>query len=171
VSGLNQTRKLRITILALAVLIAGGFLVLQGNADSSAPKLAKSYTNDTHHFSLMMPADFAASILPASDDVGEMVILQNAEADGVQIIITPWDEGVDALTPERIANDTGHTPTDAQPIEIPNGAGLSFHSDNDAFDGAASDIWFVHEGTLFQLTTYARLEPLLHAVFATWRFF
>ena len=170
-SGLNQTGKFRITVFALAALIAGGFLVLQSNADTSTPKLVKSYTNDTYRFSLMMPADFAATIVLASDDVGETVVLQNSAAEGVQIIVAPWDEDAQALTAERITQDTGLTATNVQPIAIPGGVGLSFNSNNDAFDAASSDIWLVHDGNVYQLTTYTRLEPLLHAMFATWRFF
>jgi hypothetical protein len=168
----SQPKALGTTISVLAILFAGGFLVHQAQSDASTPQLTKSYTNDTYRFSLMMPADFAATAGTEIDpNASTTVLLQNRAGDGVQILISPWDEPTSALTAERVTQDTGLTVTNAKPIAIPGGVGLSFNSDNDAFDGASSDIWFVHDGNVYELTTYARLDPLLHAMFATWRSF
>ena len=168
----SQPKTLGIAISVLAVLIAGGFLVHQVHSDESKPQLTKSYTNDTYRFSLMMPAGFATTEGTELDpNASTTVLLQNRAGDGVQILISLWDEPASALTPERVTQDTELTVTNAQPIAIPGGVGISFNSDNDAFDGASSDIWFVHDGTVYELTTYARLDPLLHAMFATWRFY
>ena len=120
----------------------------------------------------MMPADFTATAGTEIDpNASTTVLLQSRAVDGVQILISPWDEPASALTAERVTQDTGLTVSNVEPIAIPGGVGLSFDSDNDAFNGASSDIWFVHDGTVYELTTYARLDPLLRAMFATLRFF
>ena len=61
---------------------------------------------------------------------------------------------------------------DDQILEIGNNyKGVAFRSDNAAFDGDSREVWFVFKGNLFQISTYARLDPLLKAMFATWKFF
>jgi hypothetical protein len=105
----------------------------------------------------MMPADFSATEGSEIDpNASTTVLLQSRAGDGVQILISPWDEPASALTAERVTQDTGLTVTNVEPIAIPGGVGLSFNSNNDAFDGASSDIWFVHTGNVYELTTYGR---------------
>jgi hypothetical protein len=59
----------------------------------------------------------------------------------------------------------------AQLVEVgPNYVGLAFKSDNQAFDGASREVWFVFRGNLYQISTYAWLDPLLQAIFKTWQF-
>ena len=120
---------LAVVILAAAIFIASHY---------SLP--LKTYTESTYRFSVMIPADFTATegteIDPAASTT---VLLQNRAGDGVQILISPWDEPASALTSERFTTDTGLTVTDPQAIKISAATGLTFKSDNPAFDGAASE--------------------------------
>jgi hypothetical protein len=49
--------------------------------------------------------------------------------------------------------------------------GLTFKSDDPAFDGAASEAWFVARGNVYQLSTYVRDDAVLKGILASWSFF
>ena len=134
---------------------------------SSQAAPTKVYTNTVYGFSLRMPATFTATegtgIDPAASTT---ILLQNSAADGVQINISPWDEPASALTSARITKDTGLTVKDPQPIALNGATGLTFESNNPAFNGASSEAWFIAGGNIYQMSTYAaecvreRLWPL-----------
>jgi len=136
------------------------------------PDLTQPYKNDHFHFSLMMPAGFTAAETD-SDGGGKTIVLQDTSDNGIQITVTPFDENIHSLTEERIHQDVPDLAiTDPQPVDIgDNDTGLAFESDNPAFDGASRDVWFVFRGNLYQISTYKRLDPLLKAMFSTWKFF
>jgi hypothetical protein len=176
----------RIVLAVLAIAVACGaiaYFVYQPHKTSSAQVLVqqipqidystvamtKPYSNDTYKFSLMMPADFTAT--EGTSDASTTILLQNRSGDGVQILILPWDEPAGAFTAERITKSTGLSVTDTQPIKIKGATGLTFKSDNPAFDGATSEGWFTYGGNLYEISTYDRLDPLLKKIFATWKFF
>ena len=98
---------------------------------------------------------------------------QGGRSDGVQIIVSPFSEDLHALTQDRIHQDVPDMKiSEPQPVEIgANYTGLAFKSDNDAFNGASREVWFVLRGNLYQISTYDRLDPLLKKIFATWKFF
>ncbi len=56
-------------------------------------------------------------------------------------------------------------------LTLSGATGLTFKSNNDAFDGASSDAWVVYRGRLYQLTTYAHDDALLKRLLASWTFF
>ena len=149
-------------ILAVIALIAW----FSAHPSNSLPQ---TYRNNTYRFSLMMPVDFTATEGTESD-ASTTIVLQDRTGHGVQILISPWDEPAAALTPERITKSTGLTVTDEQPINITGATGLTFKSDNPAFDGATSEAWFIHGGNVFQISTYARDDALLKSVLGSWAF-
>ena len=142
------------------------------DAPYELPKLTKSYRNAAYGFSLRMPDDFSAQEL--HDEFGDTVLLQNDKGEGIQILISPFDEdaGGYTLTEERIRQDISDILiSEAQPVEVGNNyKGLAFKSDNDAFGGASREVWFVFNGSLYQISTYERFDPLLKAIFGTWNF-
>ncbi len=141
--------------------------------DYSTVLLTKPYQNDQLKFSLSIPGNFEARQL-ADDGLGATTILLEStdRADGVQIIVSPFDEDLHELTAERIKLDVpGLAISDPQPVEIgENYKGLAFKSNNEAFDGASREVWFVFRGNLYQISTYDRLDPLLKKIFSTWKF-
>lgn len=146
---------------------------ITAGADTSG--LTQEYRNATYRFSLRVPAGYTAQELPGAGGAGETVVLSSKNGDGIQIAISPFDEDTGqgyTLTRERILKDLpGLTITQEQPIDIgDNYRGLAFLGDNQAFGGASREAWFVFDGNLYQISTYARLDDLLKAIFATWQF-
>ena|SRR3989344_3664108 len=135
--------------------------------------LTKEYKNDTYRFSLSIPDDFSAQELPADDTGARTVALQDAKGNGIQILITPYPDDTKVITADDVRSSIPDMKvTDDQVVEIGNDyRGVAFKSDNDAFGGASREVWFVFRGNLYQISTYARLDALLQAIFGTWKFY
>src|SRR3989344_8455433 len=106
----NGMKKLLIIAIVLAVL--GGLAYLfspnslfstpdASSTDSAvnSAALTKEYKNDTYGFSLKMPESFEATEIQNQGDtseggvsLGTTVVLQNKTGDGIQIVISPFDE-------------------------------------------------------------------------------
>lgn len=163
-----------IGLAALVFLGVGAFVLYSPQVPTGAdkepfvlPPMGERYTNDTHRFSFAVPQGFAMREFEGT------VVVENERGEGIQIVITSIDEDIPVLTKERIEADIPDLAVaEPQPVEVGEGrAGLAFKSDNEAFDGASREVWFVFDGQLYQISTYERLDPLLQAIFQTWQFF
>lgn len=174
-------RGYAIVALILAVIFSvWAFLVsgktVQPTEISGAPyegaPLQANYENKTFKFSLRMPDGFSAQELPIDDTGANTVVLQNEKGEGIQIRISPFDD-IPVLTADMIRSDIPDMKiSDEEAVTIgPGHTGIAFLSDNEAFEGASREVWFVFRGNLYQISTYARLDTLLKAMFATWKFF
>jgi hypothetical protein len=186
----------RIVLAVLAIAVACGaiaYFVYQPHRQASAPSvqtaaaaqalpqidystvaMTKSYSNDAYKFSLSMPENFTASETPPDDSGATIILLENPDrTDGVQITVSPFTEDLHTLTQDRIHQEVPDMKiTEPQPVQIgANYTRLAFKSDNQAFYGASREVWFVFRGNLYQISTYDRLDPLLKAIFSTWKFF
>lgn len=176
--------KKLVAVVVVVIIAVGAYVAYRavGGTESSAevqyvvPTLSKDYVNQTYGFALKMPEDFAPQEVAAQDGFeGTTILLQNTKGDGIQIVISPFDEDTGsgyALSQERILKDIPDMKmSDVQPVEVgQNYKGLAFKSDNDAFGGSSRAVWFVFKGNLYQINTYERLDNLLQAMFGTWQF-
>ncbi len=137
-----------------------------------APALGPMYTNKKYGFSVQMPNDFKVQELPGDDATSQTVLLQNTKGDGVQILITKYPDTAMLTGDDVRSNIPDMRVVQEQVVNIgPDYRGVAFMSDNDAFAGASREVWFVFHGNLYQISTYARLDPLLKSMFITWKFF
>lgn len=134
------------------------------------PALTKTYLNDEHRFSLSMPEDFIAHETQIGGATS--IALESPRGDGVQILVSPFDEDIQALTEDRIRADLPDLAiVEPQTVEIGSQhTGIAFRSDNEEFGGTSREVWFVFRKNLYQISTYEHLDPLLQAIFATWQF-
>jgi len=175
----TTTRSIALGAGVALVIIAGFFgwqyFAAQGPVDSpevaegpyQVPPMAGGYTNDVYRFSFSLPQSFSVR------EMEGVVVIENAAGDGVQVLITPIEEDIPNLTAEIIQTDIPDLAVrEPEVVEIGEGrTGLAFLSDNEAFDGASREVWFVFGGSLYQISTYERLDPLVQAIFRTWEFF
>ena len=126
----------------------------------------KKYENQIHGFSFKIPEGYTVR------EADSTILIEDNKSNGVQILMTPIDEDIPVLTEDMIHADIPDMIiSDTQTIEIgENRTGLAFKSDNEAFDGASREVWFVWNGFLYQISTYETLDPLLKSIFATWEF-
>jgi hypothetical protein len=155
------------------------FVPAGGRAHSAAaaapfvvPPIQNEYTNDTLGFSVGLPDGFTAQEFEDEETKSRTIVLQDAQGNGIQILATPFPEDLKVLDAARIQRDIPDMKiSDVQSVEIgANHTGIAFMSDNEAFEGASREVWFVFRGTLYQISTYARLDSLLQSMFGTWKF-
>jgi hypothetical protein len=163
-----EIRKVAAGVLVLGVLV-GLAIVLSPLSPGT-----HEYRNYPYRFALTLPTALTATELPAGAADTETILFQNNAADGVQLMIWPYDEP-QGITPVDI-EQTGLTISDAVPLTftgVPGyeATGYTFKSNNDAFGGASSDAWFVYRGSLYQFSTYTRDDALLKRLLASWTFF
>lgn len=134
--------------------------------------LAHEYRNSEFGFSLQMPDGFHAQELPGDENGGRTIVLQNDAGEGIQIYISAYPDDTKVLSASDVrASIPDMHVSDEQVVQIgANYTGVAFKSDNDAFGGESREVWFVFRGTLYQISTYARLDGLLQAMFASWKF-
>lgn len=146
---------------------AGEGTLAEANEPYQVPPMAGEYQNDEYRFSFSLPQGFAAREMQGA------VVVEDAEGNGIQIVITPIEDDIPQMTEERIRADIPDLSVrEPEVVEVGDGrTGLAFLSDNEAFNGASREVWFVFDGHLYQISTYARLDPLIQAIFRTWEFF
>ncbi len=141
------------------------------------PALTKEYSNTEYRFSLKTPQDFTAREMNV--DGVTTIVFENSITEGIQISISKFDEkslvlenGVKVFdVPFIQKNIQDMKILDAQPIEVGSGyRGVAFKSDNEAFDSASREVWFVFQSNLYQISTYERFDELLKDMFASWKF-
>lgn len=140
--------------------------------DYVVPPMEADYTNEQFRFALTLPQGFTATQLPF-DGKGTPVVLQDVAGNGIQIYVTENVGNVRVLREQDIKKQIPDMQVlNAQEVEVGNDhKGLAFLSDNEAYGGASREVWFVFQGNLYQISTYARLDNLLQAMFTTWKFF
>lgn len=139
----------------------------------TVPPLGDIYKNDEFRFSLSLPEGFTAREFAEEGATGKTVILEDVKGNGIQILVTPFPSAPQDLTADMVKQDIPDLEvTDVQAVEVgANSRGIAFKSDNSAFGGASREVWFVFRGNLYQISTYARLDTFLQAMFGTWKFF
>lgn len=150
-------------------------------SDYVVPELADNYRNSEYKFSLTMPEGFRSSELPADEGGGKAIIFQDDAGNGIQIYVTPFSGTQKILTADDIRRDIPDMQVEnVQDVEVGSDyRGVAFMSDNDAYGGSSREVWFIFCGSqraqsscnLYQISTYARLDNLLQAMFGTWKFF
>jgi len=139
----------------------------------TVPPLANTYKNDEFRFSLSVPDGFTAREMEEEGATAKTIIMQDVNGNGIQILVTPFPDAPQDLTADMVKQDIPDMKvTDVQTVEIgANSRGIAFKSDNEAFGGASREVWFFFRGNLYQISTYAHLDPLMQAMFGTWKFF
>jgi len=189
-------KKFIIIVLIIGVIAGGGYVLSNKKIGSSAPGTnaasvwekgvegspvsaetltagnSKSFKDTARGFSFLYPKRLDATTFPDGNS-GDIVLVQSPEkGEGFQILITPYGEGGSNLTAEMIQAEIPDLKiSDAQELLLgESGKGVAFISDNDSFAGNSREVWFVYGGNLYQISTYARLDPLLQSVLGTWKF-
>jgi hypothetical protein len=128
----------------------------------------RRYTNDTYHFSLVYPEELKVLEYAESGDARTVTFEEVEGKKGFQVYISAYPD--DQITQERIQRDTRNTlegtPQEAMVGDI---RALIFFSRNPLF-GRMREVWFIKNGYLFEVTTYADQDTWLAGIMQTWRF-
>ena len=132
------------------------------------------FSDPRYGFSLDHPASWRHSNVQDDEYGGEVFLFEGPGAgEGFQIFLSPFDEPLDVLTPERIREDVPAIAIENPQVVVVGQGGqfraLIFFS-NDESLGRTREVWFIHEGYLYQLTVPAGRDAEIARVMGTWEF-
>jgi len=132
------------------------------------PTGAREYRSAEYNFSLLYPEDL--KVAEHSEGGGATTItFQNTKTvAGFQIFIVPYGES--QVSEERFKLDEPSGIRESlAPITIDGAIGASFFSNN-LMLGATREVWFVHGGYLYEVSTLRSLDTWLGQILKTWEF-
>ncbi len=140
------------------------------------------YINPNFAFSFLPPTGYTVATFRDNDTSGSAVttVLLQAKAgadkqannNGLQILISAWDETPEALTVARIQKDIPTMKiTNSSTRDIKNiGTVIEFESNNANFSGKSYETWFVAHNDLYQISTYSENRGVVSEILSTWNF-
>lgn len=142
------------------------------SATSSAQRIIpdswKEYRNDTFHFSVAHPFDIDIEEFKESIDTATILFEQQGEPVGFQVFVVPYAEK--ELSQARIKQDIpSGIQKNTKSVTIDGVQAISFESEDD-FLGETREVWIIHNGLLYEITTSLSLDTWLQSILATWRF-
>lgn len=126
------------------------------------------YRNQRFEFVAFYPQELA--VKEVSEKGGAMTItFENEQAgEGFQVFALPYSGT--QVSEERFRQDVPsgvrNSPKD---LRVAGAVATAFYSEDSAL-GETYEIWFLHEGFLYELTTLKSLEPLLNTLAERWQF-
>ena len=128
------------------------------------------YADAAFHFSFSYPPELRVEAW--QDGAARTIRGRNAaKTIGFQIVIMPIGGNDTAITPSRIARDMPDVAfREPEHVRIPgSGKGLAFYATDRKF-GESFQAWFIRDGRLFQISSYAPHAALVRGVLASWTF-
>jgi hypothetical protein len=128
----------------------------------------KKYINTDRGFSLVYPKDLNFEEVKEGGTRRTLVFSDKAEEKSFQIYFTPYD--LEYITQSKILEDVS-SGRFTQPTEVViNGKikALVFFSTTNF--GEMREIWFIHKGYLYEITTFKELDLWLSEILKTWEF-
>jgi hypothetical protein len=166
-----------IAITLILAITALYYVALPRNSNGQSvpptvPAALLEYTNDAFGFSLVYPEDLQVSTFDEGDGAST-IVFQNVGgpdggARGFQIFVVPYGAG-QMHDDQPLTQELPSIRTELQEITIDGASGVAFYSATEAL-GDTHEIWFIHEGSLYEVTTLRVLEPWLSEIMQTWQF-
>jgi len=140
-------------------------------ATRSIPDGATLYENKHFGFSLLYPEELQVKEFDEKNGSWTIVFEDAVMQKGFQIFILPYYE--EEITMERIQMDVQgggiREPKEALIGDDGNVCALIFWSDGSIL-GETREVWFIHDGLLYEVTAPAELDVWLAEIMKTWRF-
>lgn len=165
---------------ALSMLYVPGIQNLAENGNANVTKMRTGvsgavdtknarYTNKFYGFSILYPIDLTQKEFDEGNDAMTIVFQKPDEERGFQIFIVPFSG--EQITQERIRSDLNGSPlNNAQEIILPGNIRAVHFESESATLGETSEVWFIHNGFLYEFTTYKPLDSMLAEVMQTLTF-
>jgi type II secretory pathway pseudopilin PulG len=135
---------------------------------SMAPSETSEYRNTHYDFALSYPKDLVMKEYDEGSGVRTITFENPDNGFGFQIFIKPYTERQVNSEVFTIDESSG-VMKDPKPIIVGGVKGTEFYGHNDQMDDTR-EIWFIHEGYLFEVYTYKPLDSWLMVIMKTWRF-
>lgn len=134
-----------------------------------APAGQKEYANSQYHVSVFYPQELSVTEYTEASGAHTISFENTDGSRGFQVYVVPYPDA--QITKSRILLDTHNTATETpQEIVLANGThALIFFSNGGAL-GKVREVWFLHGGFLYEVTTYADLDSWLSDILKTLTF-
>ena len=134
----------------------------------TAPAGSKEYRNTQYRFSFFYPDDLTQSSYDEGGGATTVVFQNPGEALGFQIFIVPYTNA--QITTQRFQEDEPSGVRDSVSATAIDGVqAVSFYGSSPSL-GDTAEIWFIHNGYLFEVTTLKTSASWLSSIMATWQF-
>jgi hypothetical protein len=138
------------------------------NDDRTVPTGMREYRSTEYHFSLFYPQELTVNAYNNGGGVATITFQNPDEGEGFQIFITPYGES--QVSDARFKQDEPSGVRESLTnVSVDGAVGAAFYS-TDASLGATREIWFVHNGFLYELTTLKPLDSWLSHILQSWKF-
>jgi hypothetical protein len=125
------------------------------------------YTNGTYHFSLAYPKELKVTEHLEQSGATTVTFEDPAGEQSFQIFLAPYANA--EIDEQRFKLDEPSGVMD-QPTDITiDGARATMFFGRNSIMGDTREVWFVHAGSLFEVTTYKELDAWLSQIMATWK--
>ncbi len=184
---MNLKGKLKIIAVVIglsALALAAFFLLSHERSESKAGLLQelefkktgvriipagwKEYRNELHGFSLLHKEGLTITQYDEGGGASTITFEDKEAGAGFQIFVVPYGE--EKITEERFLKDSPlgvmNSPKD---LEIDSAPATSFYGQSERL-GETWEIWFIHRGLLYEVSTTKSLENWLSDIIETWRF-
>jgi hypothetical protein len=146
-----------------------GEIAIPNNSLPVAPESSfyKTFSHPIYGFSFDYPPDWSVDAFSGEDE--ETLLLRSAEK-GIMIFVYPFNE-TGVLTKERILRDVPDMKIENEiSLKIAGAVdALGFDSKEREF-GPTKEIWFIHNGRLYQVAAGEGTGEVLYNLVETWRF-
>lgn len=132
------------------------------------PADTREYRNPLFHFSLFYPPDLEIKEYDDSTSASTVTFEDATGKKGFQIFIVPY--GKDYIIKEQIKKDLPFGAV-KEPIDIIiDGIRATKFFSADPLLGETREVWFIHNGFLYEITTSKELDSWFADIMQTWRF-
>jgi hypothetical protein len=127
-----------------------------------------AYKNPQYHFTLAYPKELSVQEY-AENGGGRTITFQNAANDkGFQIFITPYT-GTQIDQKRFIMDEPSGVRNQPTSVVIDGTTATMFFGSNTVM-GDTREVWFIHGGFLFEVTTYKPQDAWLGQIMQSWKF-
>lgn len=142
---------------------------LRGEILPSSAAGKKIYKSTTPSFSLSYPEELSVKEFDEGQGATTIVFQGPGEENGFQLFITPYREA--QISEARIKQDLkGATMKDSKEIILAGNVRATLFTSESPIIGESREVWFIHDGYLYEATTYAAWEGKLAEILGTLEF-
>jgi len=128
----------------------------------------REYRNSTYRFSLLHPQALEVKEYPEEGNAMTITFQDIKKKEGFQLFIVPYQEP--QVSEERFKKDIpSGVRIDLTNITVDSATGAAFYSSNVAL-GETREVWFIHGGYLYEVTTLKLLDAWMDEIIQTWKF-
>lgn len=163
----NMVKKFLIFLVLAIIPVSLFFYSKDTPSDLNVPVDTWEYRDAQYPFSFEYQNEFMYERYEEAE--GEtLVFIDSEQKKEFQIFITPFTE--EYISEERFRLDVpSGVIKDKQDVLVGGVQGTIFFSEN-SFLGGTRELWFIHNGFLYEITTYDELDSWLADIMKTWRF-